>query len=123
MTKKIVTCTLCPIGCKIEIEIEKDKIKVTGHTCKLGKEYATQEVKDPRRMLTTTIKIKDSTQKMLPVRSQKEIPKNLLRECVKKVSELKIKAPVKRGQIIYKNILNTGVDIISTRDMDKVLKK
>ncbi len=123
MTKKVVTCTLCPEGCKIYVEIEKEKIKVIGNTCKQGKEYAIQEVKDPRRILTTTIKIQDSTQKMLPVRSQKEIPKKLLKECVKKVSELKIKAPVKCGQIVCKNILDTGIDIVATRDMDKVIKK
>ena len=118
-----MTRTICPLGCKIHVEIEKDEINVIGQNCKLGKEYAIQEVKDPRRILTTTIKIQDSTKKMMPVRSQKEIPKNLLKECVKKVSELRIKAPVKCGQIICKNILETGVDIIATRDMEKVSKK
>lgn len=115
-----ITCICCPIGCKIKIKKKDKKIQIDGAQCKRGKEYAIQEVTDPRRILTTTVHIVDGTQKMLPVRSEREIPKDLVKKSVKKLSEIKVKAPVKCGDIVYKNILNSGVNIIATRDIERV---
>ena len=120
MTTKKITCICCPLGCNINVIINGDDYQVVGEQCKRGKEYALQEVKDPRRVLTTTVKINFGTQKMLPVKSQIEIPKNLLYECVKILSKIVVEAPIKCGDVILKNIHNTGIDIIATRSMERV---
>jgi CxxC motif-containing protein len=118
MTKKTVTCICCPLGCRITVDFKGNKIKTVGQQCKQGETYAIQEVKDPRRVLTTTIRINDGKRPMLPVRSEKEIQKKLIKKCVKKLSKMKVKAPVKCGEVICKNILDTGVNIIATRNME-----
>ena len=118
MTKKTVTCISCPLGCRISVDLKGKKIKTDGQQCKQGKTYAIQEVRDPRRVLTTTIRINDGQRPMLPVRSEKEIQKKLVKKCVKKLLKMKVKAPVKCGEVICKNILDTGVNIIATRNME-----
>ena len=38
---------------------------------------------------------------------------------MKLINKIEVEAPVKLGQIIIGNVLDTGIDIIATRDMDK----
>jgi CxxC motif-containing protein len=118
MNKKI-TCILCPLGCIIESE-EKNKIlNIIGNACIKGEKYAIQEIKKPLRILTTTIIVENGEQILLPVRSEKGIHRDLIISCIKKLSKIKVKAPIKCREVIYKNILNTGIDIIASRDLNK----
>jgi len=120
---KNVTCISCPLGCRIHVEKKGDRITVVGHMCKKGEEYAIQEVKDPRRVLTTTVKVEGGRQCLLPVRSEKQIPKDLVKKCVIELSKIGIKAPIKCRDLVYKNILETGTNIIATRDVESIEKK
>ena len=117
MEKKII-CIQCPIGCIIEVK-GKDEIAISGHECKRGKNYAHREIQNPMRILTTTVRIEDGIQNMLPVRSEKAMPKSLLKKCIKKMAEVKVKAPVHRGQIICSNILKKNIKIVASRNMKK----
>jgi CxxC motif-containing protein len=118
MNKK-VTCILCPLGCKIEIETKKKNYKFYGNECLKGERYAIQEIKKPMRILTTTVFVEQGEQILLPVRSEKAINKDLILNGIYKLSKIKVKAPIKNQEIIYKNIMNTGVNIIASRDIDK----
>ncbi len=113
-----ITCISCPLGCRIHVEKKGDRISVVGHMCKNGEEYAIQEVNNPRRVLTTTVKADNSKENLLPVRSRREIPKDLIKRGVIELSKIRVKAPIKCGDLVYKNILETGVDIIASRDME-----
>lgn len=108
---KKLTCIMCPLGCSLEIEGDI----VLGNECSLGEKYAIEELKNPKRILTTTVSTDGS--EMLPVRSDKTIPKKLIYLCMGQLAEKKVKLPVKKGQIIIKNILNTKVNIIASMDM------
>ncbi len=114
-----ITCILCPLGCKIHLERKNNEYIITGNICKKGEEYSIQEIQEPLRVLTTTIYIKDGDQLLLPVRSEKGIHKDLIFSCIKKLSKINVKAPIKIHDIIYENILNTGVNIIASRDINK----
>ena len=70
-------------------------------------------------MLTTTVPINNGMLCLLPVKSNKEIPKDLVKECVIKLSKISVNAPIKCGDLVYKNILGTEVDIIASRDMEE----
>lgn len=113
-----VTCISCPLGCSILVEKDEKDFQIIGQACKKGMEYALKEVTNPQRILTSTVKIQNGIQKMLPVRSEKTIPKKLIIQSVKELSKVVITAPIKKGDIIFKNILNTGVNIVSSRDME-----
>jgi len=51
-----VICILCPVGCRITVEIEDGEIsKIENAGCKRGRDYAEQEIKSPLRDFFTTV--------------------------------------------------------------------
>ena len=110
-------CIQCPMGC--EIIVSKDGTKIEGNKCPRGKEYVIQEMTSPKRVLTTTVFIEKGLHPMLPVRSNGELPKEFLGKCMKILAGVKVRAPVKRGDVIYENILGTGVNIVASRSMEE----
>jgi len=69
--------------------------------------------------LTTLVRIKGSDKyNVVSVKSTKPIDKGLWVECSKVLSRIYVGIPIEIGDIICKNILNTGVDIVATRNVD-----
>lgn len=113
---KDMICVACPIGCSISIELSENRkvLNVSGNQCKRGEAYAITECTAPTRTLTTTAKVKNGNLHLIPVRSAKPIPKELLLDCVKLINSVEVAAPVNIGDIVIKNIMGTGSDIIAT---------
>lgn len=111
--KKTLTCIICPIGCQLEVELDGEKVTaVTGNTCKRGAEYAESECTDPRRIITTTVKTVDG--RIIPVKTDKAVPKNMIFECMKAINGIHPQSDkgFSVGDVIESNILNTGADIL-----------
>ena len=117
--KRNITCIVCPQGCNLEVWYnENNEVKeIKGYACKRGLEYGWNESTNPVRMLTTTVRIDGGKLPVIPVRSSKPLPKDLLFECMNIIRKVRLKAPVSSGEVVVENILNTGVDIVTTRDM------
>ena len=114
-------CINCPLSCPLELtEKEGEVLEVSGNECKVGVKYAEEEFKDPRRVVTTTVTAKDGTLPLLPVRTAEAIPKRLVVEAVGALAGLVVEAPVTDGQVIYPDIVGTGVDVIASRDLARV---
>jgi CxxC motif-containing protein len=116
MIKELI-CISCPIGCRLSVDTEK--LTVTGNSCKRGETYGINEVTNPVRVITTTVKIQGGTHSVLPVKTNAPIPKDLNFKCIEEINKVTLKAPVRIGEIICSNILNTGVDVIATRNLDR----
>ena len=114
-------CVACPIGCSLSVSLDENAVvaDVKGNQCKRGETYAVTECTAPTRSLTTTVKVSVAAVPVLPVRSSKPIPKKLLLECMKIINTVSAEAPVKIGDVIIPNILDTGADIIATNDCPK----
>lgn len=114
-----IICVVCPLACRVIVNIDEEGnvINVTDNQCKEGKEYAINECKFPGRVLTTTVLTESSGCKLLPVRSDKLIPKNRLLECAHFLAKARVKPPVKIGKIIVRNIAGTGVNMLSTGEL------
>ena len=117
--KKTLTCIVCPQGCPIDVWEDKGEIKVSGNACKRGYEYVLEEYKAPKRILTTTIRVKGGVLPVIPVRSNIPIPKEKLFDFMAVINKNAIKAPIKMGDILVKNILGLDVHIIASRDIEK----
>lgn len=118
--KKELTCINCPMGCSLEVTYDADKvIGVKGNECLRGKEYASKEIFHPERVVTTTVRIKGARIPTLPVKTAKSVPKDLGLKIVKAASKITVNAPVKLGDIIMKDVLGTGVDLVATRTVMK----
>ena len=116
MNQKKLICIGCPKGCHLTVITDHGKaISVEGNDCKKGSDYGKEEVTNPQRTVTSTIRIKNGTQKMLPVKTASGIPKEKVFACMQIIKEIEKTAPVKNGDVIMKNIVNSGVDLIATQ--------
>lgn len=124
MPKSIdVICTNCPMGCKITLKIgEKsgEVLGIEGNKCKQGKQYALAEFKNPVRVLTATVRTTSLKNPLLPVRTNKPITKDKMKEMMYILARIKVKPPIEAGQIIQSNIMDTDVDLIATTDFTKL---
>jgi CxxC motif-containing protein len=116
--KKEIICTVCPRGCHIQVEGEGEKVlSVEGQGCKRGLEYASAEFAHPVRILTTTVKLAGAND-LLPVRSNKPLPKEKLFDAMEIIRAAAVKAPVARYDVVIENICGTGVDIVATKAIE-----
>lgn len=121
MEKREMVCIVCPVGCHLEIlEDEKNEsgYSVLGAACKRGEVYGVKELSNPTRTLTSTVKLIGGAYPRLPVRTDKEIPKDKIFDCMMIINEIKLEVPVKIGQILAENIFGLDVNIISSKSMD-----
>ncbi|MTI68272.1 MAG: DUF1667 domain-containing protein [Firmicutes bacterium] len=117
--KKEIVCIVCPKGCYLKIKKNKNikEYIVKGNKCKRGKEYGIKEITNPTRIITSTVKIENAHLRRLPVKTNRAVSKNIIFECMKVINKVSIKAPIKVGDVIIKNILDTGVDVVASRSM------
>ncbi len=115
METKNLICIACPIGCSLTVTKDDKQVIVNGNSCQKGEVFGIQEMIDPKRMLTTTI-LTDLGQ-LLPVISTSTISKKLLLDAIEILKTKCVKTPIKQGDIIIENILNTGVNMIASKTM------
>ena len=116
--EKTYTCIVCPVSCRVTVEEHGEKLAIAGFSCKRGREYAENEHRCPKRMITTTIRINNGVLRRLPVVSSSEMPKEKMKECLDLIYATVAIAPVRGGDVIISNVCDTGVDIIASRDVD-----
>lgn len=111
-------CLGCPVGCELTVTHDgSNVIKVEGNQCAIGVKFATGEIQDPRRMVASTVRVKNGIHPLVPVYTSSPFPKPLIMKLMEKLREVEVEAPVHMDQVILKNVLGTGVDIIASRDL------
>lgn len=115
---KELICIGCPKGCKLKVDEDND-YEVTGNSCPVGAKYGKEELTNPTRTLTTTVRVRNGMYHSLPVRTDKPIPKGLLFKAMEECNKVEVEAPVRIHQIIIENILDTGCNVVSSREMEK----
>ena len=118
MEQQNLICINCPIGCHLQIRHnDGGGWIIEGNQCKRGEIYAKKELTAPTRVLTTTVKVDSGDHRRLPVKTQQPIPKEKMFEAIEVINERSVRAPVKIGDVIVENILNTGVDVVATKSL------
>ncbi|AJH01646.1 molybdopterin oxidoreductase [Clostridium beijerinckii] len=108
-------CISCPKGC--HLKVDETSLTVSGNTCPKGAEYGVNEVTNPVRIVTSTVKVSGGDTPVVPVKTQTAIPKGLIMKCMEEINKVTVKAPVKIGDIIIGNVLETGIDIIVAKNV------
>ena len=67
--------------------------------------------------MTSTVLVKGGDAHLCSVKTADGIPKKLVLEAMKEINSVQLQAPVKIGDIAIKNLLGTGVDVITTSEM------
>ncbi len=114
-----ITCIICPRGCTLEIEEAQgnEGYIVTGQMCKRGREFAINELTNPTRTITTTVKTIYPEIPRLPVKTSGEVPLGKIFEVMKVIDKAVVTHMVKSGEVIVKNVLDLDVDIVAASDM------
>ena len=108
MQEKEFVCIRCPLGCNIAVKLEDDRIEsITGNTCPRGAEYVTKELTDPRRIVTSLVRLEGGELPVVSVKTAGDIPKDKIMECIRTLKAVTLKAPVRVGDVVVKNVCGT----------------
>ena len=107
-------CIVCPNSCNLSID---DKLNVTGNLCARGVNYALEELQNPVRTVTSTVRISGSMLRRCPVRTRFPIPKELIPDAMRLLDAADIAAPVEEGHIVVSDICGTGIPFVTTRSI------
>jgi CxxC motif-containing protein len=119
MVKNLV-CIECPKGCVLTVDIKGTAVKsVSGAKCPKGKLYAAAEAANPSRILTATVLARGMDIKLVPVRTDKPIPKKDLLRAMKKISDMVVTKPLEAGETVAENFLGLGAKLVATRRVEK----
>ena len=109
--KREFVCIVCPKSCEITAEEDNGALRVTGNECEHGILFAEQEVYNPQRILTTTVKL--ATGELLPVRSRGTVKKSELKTLIGQLKNIIVVPPVEIGQVIVPSIGENSVEIVA----------
>ena len=119
METRNLTCIGCPMGCPLTVKIENGTVlSVEGNTCKRGAIYGKKEVTDPTRIVTTTVHVSGGVENMVSVKTQSDIPKDKIFDCIHALKNITVSAPVHIGDVILKDVAHTGVAFIATKNVE-----
>ncbi len=113
-----IICVACPKGCRLEVTRKDGEILVSNAGCKRGQEYARGEITDPRRMVASTVQVAKAIHPLLPVCTSAPFPKGKIRDLLAEIRKVKLSAPVRINQVIIENALDTGIDVLASRDLE-----
>ena len=112
---KEFTCIICPRGCHLVVD---DDMNVTGNACIRGKQYAISELTNPVRTITSSIRVNNRDDLLVSVKTSGSIPKGKIFEVMEEIDKLSVNAPTHIGDIVKKDILGLGVDILITKNIE-----
>lgn len=114
MTRNL-TCIVCPRGCDLTVELEDGKVlSVTGNACRRGLTYAESECTHPVRTVTSTMACEDG--RVVAVKTDKPIPRELVFDCMKQINAKKIPVNTVIGDILIENVCGTDANVVATQN-------
>ena len=116
-------CKVCPVGCELKVikdESQPSSYIVEGNQCGRGSDYGIKEVLEPSRIITSRVLLDKGPMSRIPVKTNDIIPHELIDQCMEIIKETRVSAPVNKGDIIIKNILETGVDVVAARKVNSL---
>lgn len=97
----------------------KNGYTVTGNSCPRGAEYGKTELIDPRRIITSTVRITAKTARRVPVKPSRASRRAGLWMSVKALESIDVKAPVSAGDAVLKDVAGPGVNIVATKSVEQ----
>lgn len=116
-TKKFL-CVSCPVGCAMTVTVDGTTVlEAEGNTCGRGLDYAKNEVANPTRVFTSTVRVRGAALPVCPVRSRSPLPLSKVFDVSRAIAAVTMDGPVEIGQVVIADVCGTGVDIIVSRTL------
>lgn len=120
MDKRNFICIRCPTGCEIQAVMDGyNVVEIDGNHCRLGEDYVRKEATDPRRVVTTTVKVRGGAKPLVPVWTDGDVPKARILELMDALRGVELPAPVKLGDVALRDALGLGVDVVTSGAVEK----
>lgn len=117
MEMREITCIQCPMGCALMVTVDGENISVSGNGCPRGAVYGEKEVTSPMRTVTSTVVVEGGAMPRVSVKTAGGVPKGKIFDVMEEIHSTRVAPPVKIGDILIKNVANTGVDLVATSDV------
>lgn len=122
-----LTCITCPMGCRLKVErLAGGEIAVSGNRCPRGAAYAREELLAPKRSVSATARVGPASSgvagsglRRVPCKSSAPFPKERVGELLEAIYGLEVRLPVRRGEVLMRDALGLGVDIVATRTLGR----
>jgi CxxC motif-containing protein len=99
----------------MDVEYENGKFtSVAGNACPRGKVFARNEIENPMRIVTSTVKVDGGAIAVVPVKTAEPINRDLIFKVMDEIKKAKVQAPVSEGQVILENPANCKTDVVAT---------
>ena len=111
---KELVCIVCPKGCRLHVD-EENGFAVTGNSCPRGAAYGKNEIQNPTRVLTSTVRLTGGAYRRCPVKTDAAVPKGRLMDVMRALNEVEIQSPVSIGQVVLADVAGTGANVVVTK--------
>ena len=111
---KELICITCPKGC--HLKVDEESFAVTGNSCPRGAVYGENELRNPVRVVTSTV-IAEGPARRLPVKTDRPIPTGRIFEVMDEIAKLRVKPPVTVGDILIPNVAGTDGNVVATKSL------
>lgn len=123
MIEKELICVICPNGCDLKAEIEEGPQmvvkEITGELCEKGPVWAEQELLNPVRTIASSIIVDGGDYPLVSVRTDTAIPLKSIPNVMETIKSVRVKAPVRIGDILISEPAGTSCNIIATRHVNE----
>lgn len=114
-----VICIGCPLGCLVTAKKKEDgTLDISGNTCPKGEAYARSEFTAPIRTITSIVKVQNGLHQVVSVKTEGEIPKDKIQQCMEEIRQLEVKEPIHVGDVLIPNVAGTGIRIVATSEAE-----
>ena len=112
-----LVCIACPIGCRLAVAMEEDRVVVTGNRCERGEVYGREEILAPRRTVTATVRTDAADGRRLPVKTTAAVPREMIPGLLARAYALTVMLPIRLGDVIIEGIDGGAINLVATRSL------
>ncbi len=112
---KELICIVCPRGCHLTVDETQD-YAVSGNRCPRGAVYGHNELTNPTRVVTSTVRIEGALYPRLPVKTDRPVKKSAVFSVMEQINRVSVQAPVRIGTVLVRNIAGTGADLVAAKN-------
>jgi len=109
-----IICIVCPKGCHLKVD---EDFTVTGNDCARGEEYGRDELENPLRVVTSTVRIKGAAHRRCPVKTKSAIPKRFIFDAMQLLNAVELTSPIEEGHVVIDDVCGTGIPFVTTRSL------
>jgi CxxC motif-containing protein len=113
---KELVCIVCPKGCRLHVDDEHG-YTVTGNSCPRGAAYGKNEIQNPTRVVTSTVRLAGGLYRRCPVKTDAAVPKGKIMDVMKQLNGVDLRSPVAIGQVVLPNVAGTGANVVVTKNL------